>query len=113
MTPSSLPRSGASKEPRRFSSPVHGAGRVLLHKAAAETLFSSLEWAVLPRHGLTNTRQAQAVVLEWCYRFYNYTRQHSSAGTMSPVNCENTSAPRPGSRIGNPSTFRGGTTHSH
>lgn len=61
--------------------------------AAAEAFFSSLEWEVLSRHDFTNTRQAQAVVLEWCYGFYNHDRRHSTIGMMSPVNYENTAAP--------------------
>jgi transposase InsO family protein len=61
--------------------------------AAAEAFFSSLEWEVLSRHEFKNTGQAQAVVLEWCYGFYNHDRRHSSAGMMSPVNYENTAAP--------------------
>jgi transposase InsO family protein len=61
--------------------------------AAAEALFSSLEWEVLSRHDFANTRQAQAVVLDWCYGFYNHHRRHSSANMMSPINYENTTAP--------------------
>lgn len=61
--------------------------------AAAEAFFSSLEWEVLSRHDFENTRQAQAVVLNWCYGFYNHERRHSSAGMMSPVSYENTAAP--------------------
>ena len=38
-------------------------------------------------------RQAQAVVLDWCYGFYNHDRRHSAAGMMSPINYENTAAP--------------------
>ena len=60
--------------------------------AAAEAFFSSLEWEVLSRHDFANTRQAQAVVLDWCYGFYNHQRRHSSAGMMSPVNYENAAA---------------------
>lgn len=60
--------------------------------AAAEAFFSSLEWEVLSRHEFENTRQAQAVVLDWCYGFYNHDRRHSSAGMMSPINYENTAA---------------------
>jgi putative transposase len=60
--------------------------------AAAEAFFSSLEWEVLSRHDFENTRQAQAVVLDWCYGFYNHDRRHSSAGMMSPINYENTAA---------------------
>jgi transposase InsO family protein len=61
--------------------------------AAAEAFFSSLEWEVLSRHEFADTRQAQAVVLDWCYGFYNHHRRHSSIGMMSPVNYENTAAP--------------------
>jgi transposase InsO family protein len=61
--------------------------------AAAEATFSSLEWEVLSRHELTSTSQAQAVVLEWCYGFYNHDRRHSTIGMMSPINDENTAAP--------------------
>jgi transposase InsO family protein len=60
--------------------------------AAAEAFFSSLEWEVLSRHGFKNTGQAQAIVLDWCYGFYNHDRRHSSAGMMSPINYENTAA---------------------
>jgi putative transposase len=61
--------------------------------AAAEAFFSSLEWEVLSRHEFENTHQAQAVVLDWCYGFYNHDRRHSSAGMMSPINYENIAAP--------------------
>ena len=61
--------------------------------AAAEAFFSSLEWEVLSRHDFDNTRQAQAVVLDWCYGFYNHDRRHSTIGMMSPVSYENTAAP--------------------
>lgn len=57
--------------------------------AAAEAFFSTLEWEVLSRHEFTDTTQAAAVVLEWCYDFYNPRRRHSSAGRMSPINYEN------------------------
>ncbi|MEZ5090173.1 MAG: integrase core domain-containing protein [Micropruina sp.] len=60
--------------------------------AAAEAFFSSLEWEVLSRHEFASTRQAQAVVLDWCYGFYNHQRRHSSAGMMSPITYENTTA---------------------
>ena len=43
--------------------------------AAAEAFFSSLEWEVLSRHDFANTGQAQAVVLDWCYGFYNHDRR--------------------------------------
>lgn len=56
--------------------------------AAAEAFFSSLEWEVLCRHTFTDTRAAQAVVMEWCYDFYNTTRRHSAAGMQSLVNFE-------------------------
>lgn len=61
--------------------------------AAAEAFFSSLEWEVLSRHQFQDTRQAQAVVLDWCYGFYNNDRRHSAARMMSPIRYENTTAP--------------------
>ena len=57
--------------------------------AAAEAFFSILEWEVLSRHH-SATRHAQAVVLDWCYGFYNQDRRHSTIGMMSPINYENT-----------------------
>ena len=65
----------------------------LFDNAAAEEIFSSLEWEVFSCHEFANTRQAQAVVLDWCYGFSNQHRRHSSAGMMSPINYENTAAP--------------------
>ena len=60
--------------------------------AAAEAFFSTLEWEVLSRHEFTDPDQARAVVLEWCFEFYNTTRRHSSAAMMSPVAYETTAA---------------------
>jgi transposase InsO family protein len=61
--------------------------------AAAEAFFSSLEWEVLSRHDLKTLDQAQAVVLDWCYGFYNHDRRHSTIGMVSPITYENTAAP--------------------
>lgn len=61
--------------------------------ATAEVFSSSLKWGVLSRHAFETTGQAQAVVLDWCYEFYNRERRHRSVGMMSPVNYENTAAP--------------------
>jgi putative transposase len=57
--------------------------------AAAEAFFCSLEWEVLSRHDFTSTGQAQAVVIDWCYGFYNHQRRHSAAAGQSPINYEN------------------------
>jgi len=57
--------------------------------AAAEAFFSSLEWEVLSRHEFANTTAAQAIVLDWCYGFYNSQRRHSAASGQSPINYEN------------------------
>jgi putative transposase len=62
--------------------------------AAAEAFFSSLEWEVLSRHDFADTRQAQAVVIEWCYGFYNHQRRHSAAGMQSPISYENAALTR-------------------
>lgn len=56
--------------------------------AAAEAFFSSLEWEVLSRHTFASVAQAQAVVIDWCYGFYNHQRRHSAAGGQSPINYE-------------------------
>ena len=63
--------------------------------AAAEAFFSSLEWEVLARHDFTSTAAAQAVVMDWCYGFYNHTRRHSSAAMKSPIDYENDAALSP------------------
>ena len=56
--------------------------------AAAEAFFSSLEWEVLSRNNFRDTVQAQAVVIDWCYSFYNHQRRHTAADGLSPVNYE-------------------------
>ena len=57
--------------------------------AAAEAFFSSLEWEVLSRHEFDSTATAQALVIDWCYGFYNHQRRHSAAAGQSPINYEN------------------------
>jgi putative transposase len=57
--------------------------------AAAEAFFSSLEWEVLSRHEFDSTAEARAVVIDWCYGFYNHQRRHSAAAGQSPINYEN------------------------
>jgi transposase InsO family protein len=56
--------------------------------AAAEAFFSSLEWEVLSRHQFHTTATARAVVIGWCYGFYNHQRRHSAAAGQSPINYE-------------------------
>jgi putative transposase len=56
--------------------------------AAAEAFFSSLEWEVLSRHEFDSTAKARAVVIDWCYGFYNHQRRHSAAAGLSPINYE-------------------------
>jgi putative transposase len=63
--------------------------------AVAEAFFSSLEWEVLSRHQFADPDQARAVVLPWCYEFYNHRRRHSSAQMMSPISYENLTADQP------------------
>jgi putative transposase len=57
--------------------------------AAAEAFFSSLEWEVLSRHEFDSTAKARALVIDWCYGFYNHQRRHSAAAGQSPINYEN------------------------
>ncbi|AEA28859.1 Integrase catalytic region (plasmid) [Pseudonocardia dioxanivorans CB1190] len=56
--------------------------------AAAEAFFSSLEWEVLSRSEFAGVAQARAVVIDWCYGFYNHQRRHSAADGQSPINYE-------------------------
>jgi transposase InsO family protein len=56
--------------------------------AAAEAFVSSLEWEVLSRTEFRSAEHAHAVVLDWCYGFYNHKRRHTHNGKISPVNCE-------------------------
>jgi putative transposase len=62
--------------------------------AAAEAFFSSLEWEVLSRHEFDTTAKARAVVIDWCYGFYNTQRRHSAAAGQSPINYENAALTR-------------------
>jgi putative transposase len=62
--------------------------------AAAEAFFSSLEWEVLSRNAFDTTTRARAVVIDWCYGFYNHRRRHSAAAGLSPINYENTALTR-------------------
>jgi putative transposase len=57
--------------------------------AAAEAFFSSLEWEVLSRHEFDTVAKARAIVIDWCYGFYNHQRRHSAAAGQSPINYEN------------------------
>jgi len=43
-----------------------------------------LGWEVLSRHQFIDTAQAQAMVLEWCYDFYNQTHRHSGIAWHTP-----------------------------
>ncbi len=53
--------------------------------AAAEAFFSSLEWEVLSRAEFKSLRHAEAVVLDWCYGFYNHKRRHTHNHMLSPI----------------------------
>ena len=59
--------------------------------AAAEAFFSTLEWEVLSRHDFTDPDHARAVVIDWCYGFYNQQRRHSTVNMMSPISYETAS----------------------
>lgn len=87
---------GATYTAERFTSMCRGfhitqsMGRVgsCFDNAAAEAFFSSLEWEVLSRTEFRSAEHAQAVVLDWCYGFYNHKRRHTHNGNISPVNYE-------------------------
>ena len=87
---------GSTYTAQRFSSLCgrlgvrQSMGRVgsCFDNAAAEAFFSSLEWEVLSRTEFRSLKHAEAVVLDWCYGFYNNRRRHSTIGMMSPINYE-------------------------
>ncbi len=43
---------------------------------------------------LTHRAAAQAVLMDWCYSFYNHQRRHSAAAMKSPINYENAALSR-------------------
>ena len=43
---------------------------------------------MLSRHEFDSTMKARAVVIDWCYWFYNHQRRHSAAGMKSPATYE-------------------------
>ena len=43
---------------------------------------------MLSRHDFDSTPRARAVVIDWCYGFYNHQRRHSAAVGLSPINYE-------------------------
>jgi putative transposase len=63
--------------------------------AAAEAFFSTLEHEVLSRHTFATKADAQKVVLDWCHRFYNTRRRHSSAALLPPAEFEKITADQP------------------
>jgi transposase InsO family protein len=63
--------------------------------AAAEAFFSTLEHEVLSRHTFATKADAQKVVLNWCHRFYNTRRRHSSAALLPPTEFEKITADQP------------------
>lgn len=68
---------------------VDGSGRVgSRFDNAAEAFFSSLEWEALFHNSFNDTIQAQAVIIDWRYTFYNHQCRHSAADGLSPVNYE-------------------------
>ncbi len=69
--------------------------------------FSSLEWEVLSRNTFDSTRQAQAVIPDWAYGFYNHQRRHSTIGMIPPVQYNKTKPTAPAARHDEPSTIWG------
>ena len=43
-------------------------------------------------HDFATIDQARAIVLDWCYGFYNHDRRHSTIGMLSPINYETSTA---------------------
>ena len=77
---------GCVPESRRFASPWAGSDRVSTMPPPRRSSPPGMGGPVPPRFG--DTRHAQAVVLDWCYGFYNHDRRHSSADMHAPVNYE-------------------------
>ena len=78
----------------QFLTGAAAAGVTKLTTELAEILTCEPRRSYLTRHVRSYAdTEAQAVVLDWCYGFYNHERRHSSAGMMSPVSYENTAAP--------------------
>lgn len=91
---------GATYTAERFTSLcrrlhiTQSMGRVgsCFDNAAAEAFFSSLEWEVLSRTEFHSLKHAEAVVLDWCYGFYNHKRRHTHNGLRSPAAFEELAA---------------------
>lgn len=82
-------------------------GRVgsCFENAAAEAFFSSLEWEVLSRNEFGDTVLARAVVIDWCYTFYNHQlRSRQALARQRRVPGQRARAE---SRIRKPSTISG------
>ena len=96
------------------SSPERGAGSAwrspggqCFDNAAAEAFFSSLEWEVLSRNSFSDTIQARAAVIDWCYTFYKHQRRHSAADGLSPSTTRSGKPNRSRRRLKKPSTISG------
>jgi len=74
---------------------------------ATEAFFPSLDREVRSSNAFRSRRQAQAVVLDWCYGFYNHDRRHSTIGKASPIAFENTALPDRDVAQGSPPRLRG------
>jgi transposase InsO family protein len=66
-----------------------------------------LEWEVLSRNNFRDALHAQAVVIDWCYTFYNHQRRHVAADGLSPVNYEIRESKTKRERHRKPSTISG------
>lgn len=75
--------------------------------AAAEAFFSSLEWDVLSRNRLRDTVQAQAVVIDWCYTFYNHQRRPAPQTGSRPSTTKSGNQTPSRKRHRKPSTISG------
>ena len=61
--------------------------RVIFHTDRGST-YTAKVFTTLSRNMFRDTVHAQAVVIDWCYTFYNHQRRHSAADGLSPVNYE-------------------------
>ena len=85
---------------------VDGPGRVVFRQRRRRGVLLQPGMGSPVPQRLRDTRQAQAVVIDWCYGFYNHQRRHSAAEGQSPINYENRASPTR-KRHRKPSTISG------
>jgi hypothetical protein len=52
----------------------------------------ALQWEVLSTNEFRDLKHAEALVLDWCYGFYNHKRRHTHTGQLAQVEYETLAA---------------------